>query len=156
MSYRTEMIHDPCTLAPPPFQAYSTLTPKLAFRGFDRHSIRIAVLLALITALNLFDLAYTLFAQHQGVLNELNPIASNLFNMDLEPSVICFKALTLLVGISLLWKLRHSPWTLWACWLLIGVYSSLGIRWFMWSNNYTQYMELEPTLRVVYHAAKTI
>lgn len=154
MSYRTEIIHDLSTLPRPSFQAYSHLIPRLVFRGLDRHSIRIAVLLALLIALNLFDLAYMIFAHRQGVLNELNPIAANLFNMDLEPSVIYFKALTLLVGIGLLWKVRCCPWTLWACWLLIGVYGSLSIRWLIWSNNYSQYLELEPTLRMVYHAVK--
>lgn len=87
------------------------------------------------------------------MLNEMNPIAANLFSMDLEPSVICFKTLSVLVGCFMLWRLRRSPWVPMACWLLIFIYAALAIRWFLWSQNFVHLMELEaansvPSLRI--------
>jgi len=110
--------------------------PALA-RRMDGRAVRVAVLLAIIAILNCLDLSYTLLAHRAGLLRELNPIAANFLNMGLEPSLICYKFLTLLVGSSILWKVRRSSWAPGACWLLVIVYVWLSIVWCAWTNDFS-------------------
>lgn len=115
----------------------------------DPQAVRILVLLGLLAVLNLIDLRYTLFAHRAGMLNELNPIAANLLHLDLEPSLVCYKMLSLLVGSWMLWRLRRSPWCAGACWLLVVIYVALTVTWFLWTRNYTETMELRNTMNYV-------
>ncbi len=103
--------------------------------------MRVAVLLGLIAVLNFIDLSYTLLAQRVGLLREMNPIAANFLNLGLEPSLICYKVLTLLVGSAILWKVRRSAWAPRACWLLIVVYVWLSIVWCVWTRDFSTVVE---------------
>lgn len=96
------------------------------------NSLRVGILLAVIGILNLLDLTYTIFAHRVGVLKEMNPIAANLLQLDVETSLVCFKLLTMLLGSFILWKARRSPWAPGACWLLVIVYTALAITWIAW------------------------
>lgn len=119
-------------------------------KSLDAHALRIGILLGLIVLLNLVDLAYTLYAHRAGQLNELNPIAANLFELDLEQGVVCLKALSLLVGISLLWRLRNNPWTAGGCWALVTVYTLLTFQWICWMHMYTESMRIQATYQMPY------
>jgi hypothetical protein len=108
-----------------------------------RQSLRVAMLLVVIALLNCIDLVYTIFAHRQGLLMELNPIAANMFSMDAESSVICFKAMTVLLGSLIMWRLRYTPWVTGACWLVIAVYAGLAVRWWIWAGDFVDLMKLE-------------
>lgn len=125
------------------------LTPS-RIKSLNAHAVRIGILLGLIVLLNLVDLAYTLYAHRAGQLNELNPIAANLFAMDMEQGVVCLKALSLLVGISLLWRLRNNPWTAGGCWVLVTVYTLLTFQWICWMHMYTESMRIQAAYQMPY------
>ena len=106
--------------------------PKLA--RLNAQSVRIAILLLIIAALNFVDLRYTLFAQQVGLLGEVNPIAANFLAQGLVPSLIGYKVLCTLVASMLLWRARASRWTPAVCWMLVALYVVLGIMWFCWTR----------------------
>src|SRR5262249_7600851 len=100
----------------------------------DRRSVRVAILLGVVAALNAVDVAYTLFAHRVGMLFEMNPVASTFLNQGLDSSLVCYKALMFLAGGMILWKLRWSRWSIVGCWVLIIAYSWLGVVWYVWSQ----------------------
>lgn len=105
--------------------------PQLS-RRIDRRSLRVAVLLTAIAILNALDLTYTIFANHIGLLNEINPLTAVFLQAGLLPSFICFKILMVFCGLGILWKMRYSRLTIPACWVLLIAYSWLGIVWCEW------------------------
>lgn len=122
----------------------ATLAPDLT-RRMDPRAVRVGVLLAIIVSLNILDLLFTLLAHRVGLLKEMNPIAAKFFYHDMESTVVCYKALGILVGTFLLWKLRYSPWAPRACWLLVVVYTGLSFVWLDWSHHYVIAAEIEQT-----------
>ncbi len=113
------------------------LAPRVSLRDF-----RIATLLMTVIILNLVDLAYTLFADHIGMLQEMNPIAAVFLQTGLKPSLICFKVLMVLCGAGMLWKLRQSRWAVPACWVLVTAYSELSVVWYIWVRDVTVSLEV--------------
>ena len=95
-------------------------------------AVRVGILLLVVAALNLVDLAYTLIADRIGMLNEMNPIAETFIRADLRPSLICFKVLMLLCGLGLIWRSRQSRLAVPACWVLVIAYVALGVVWYFW------------------------
>ena len=100
-------------------------------------AVRVAVLLSVVAILNLVDLAYTMFADRIGLLNEMNPIAETFLKADLLPSLICFKVLMLFCGLGLIWRSRRSKLAVPACWVLVVAYVALGIVWYLWAQTAT-------------------
>jgi hypothetical protein len=105
-------------------------------------TIRIAVLLGVVIALNFTDLAYTLFAQSIGMLHEQNPIAAGFLTLNQGQTLICYKLLMVLAGTSILWKLRRHRMTVVGCWVLVSAYASLGVVWWMWTRQISQIFDM--------------
>lgn len=97
-------------------------------------AVRVAVLLSVVAVLNVVDLAYTLFADRIGMLNEMNPIADTFLKANLRPSLVCFKILMLICGLGLIWKSRRSRLAVPACWVLVIAYAALGVVWYAWTQ----------------------
>ena len=106
-------------------------------RPVSTRAVRVAVLLSVVAMLNLVDLAYTLFADRIGLLNEMNPIADTFIKADLRPSLICFKVLMLFCGLGLIWRSRQSKLAVPACWVLVVAYVALGVVWYLWAQTAT-------------------
>lgn len=106
-------------------------------RPFDSRAIRVGTLLAVVALLNIVDVAYTVFANHIGMLNEMNPIAESFLSAGLLPSLICFKALMLISGLWMIWKSRKSRLAVPACWTLVIAYAGLGVIWYLWAQTVT-------------------
>ncbi len=110
--------------------------------GENRNAIRLAGLLAILGLLNALDLAYTLFAYHIGMLDEMNPIAAAYLAAGLRPSFIAYKLLMFLAGSVMLWRVRKSTWAVPACWVLVAVYVGLGVMWSQWAREVEQIYEI--------------
>ncbi len=103
-------------------------------RPWDSRAIRVGTLLSVVLLLNIMDVAYTVFANRIGMLNEMNPIAESFLKADLLPSLLCFKALMLISGLGMIWKSRRSRLALPACWTLVTAYAALGVIWYLWAQ----------------------
>lgn len=121
-------------------EAGGAATPELV-GGIDRRSVRVGVLLGMVALLNVVDLGYTLFAHRMGMLNEMNPLAATFLSQGLEPSLVSFKALMVLAGATIIWKVRWSRWSIGGCWVLIGAYTWLGVMWYCWTQEVIHTME---------------
>lgn len=136
------------TIAVDPFMTMSRGRGVLpALLGAEqRRAFRLAGLLVLLGVLNGLDLAYTLFAYHIGMLDEMNPIASAYLAAGLKPSFIAYKLLMYLAGSVMLWRVRKSAWAAPACWLLVGVYVGLGVLWWQWAREVERIYEVRIAL----------
>jgi hypothetical protein len=114
--------------------------------GENRNAIRLAGLLAILGLLNALDLAYTLFAYHIGMLDEMNPIAEAYLAAGLRPSFIAYKLLMFLAGSVMLWRVRKSAWAVPACWALVAVYLGLGVLWYEWAREVERIYEVRIAL----------
>src|ERR1700744_5723259 len=114
--------------------------------GENRNAIRLAGLLAIFGVLNALDLAYTLFAYHIGMLDEMNPIAEAYLAAGLRPSFIAYKLLMFLAGSVMLWRVRKSAWAVPACWALVAVYLGLGVLWYEWAREVERIYEVRIAL----------
>ncbi len=115
-------------------------------RGENRNAIRLAALLTILGILNALDLAYTLFAYHIGMLDEMNPIAEAYLAAGLKPSFIAYKLLMFLAGSVMLWRVRKSAWAAPACWLMVAVYLGLGMLWCEWAREVSSIYEVRIAL----------
>jgi hypothetical protein len=116
------------------------LNPPALVGKVDARSLRVGVLLGAIAVLNGLDLLYTLFAQNIGMLHEMNPFTAVFLRNGLYSSLVCFKILMVLGGLSILWKMRRSRLAIPACWVLLVAYVVLGFVWVQWvwtvNNNF--------------------
>ncbi len=119
---------------------------RLCQRLPDGRSVRVAVLLGLIICLNACDLLYTLFARHEGMLHEQNPLAHWFTAMHATVGLISFKILLVLIACRLLWRVRRSRTAPYACWLLVAVYVVLALVWLAWSKQYVIAVRAWPAL----------
>jgi hypothetical protein len=108
--------------------------------------MRVGMLLGLLGILNGMDLAFTLFAYHIGLLDEMNPLAAAYLAAGLRPSFIAYKLLMFLAGSVMLWRVRKSSWSGPACWLLVAVYVGLGWLWYQWVGEVLRMYELRISL----------
>jgi hypothetical protein len=113
-----------------------------------QQTLRVAVLISAVIVLNAFDLAYTLFAHHIGMLDEINPLAQPFLNAGLTTSLIAFKILMLSSGLLLLWRLRLSRWAPPACWVLVIAYVGLSVIWYQWVRDVNYIYETQAAVAV--------
>jgi hypothetical protein len=99
-----------------------------------RQTVRFVGLIGLLGLLNALDLAYTLFAYHIGMLDEMNPIAATYLAAGLKPSFIAYKLLMYIAGSVMLWRVRKSAWAAPACWAMVCVYVGVGVLWWEWAR----------------------
>ena len=127
--------------APPP------VLPTLTQRGVGGgNSMRVGLLLGLLGLLNAVDLAFTLFAYRIGMLDEMNPLAAAYLAAGLKPSFIAYKLLMYLAGSVMLWRVRKSPWSGPACWIMVAVYVGLAWLWYQWVGEVLRIFEIRTAL----------
>jgi len=124
--------------------------PRLLNR-LQHRDVRILIMLFVVALLNLVDLAYTLFAHNIQMLDELNPVAQSFLSTGLTSSLISYKLLMMLCGFTLLWKARRSRLVIPACWLLMAVYFSLAVVWYVWVQDFNHTPEHQFAAIVMEH-----
>lgn len=89
---------------------------------------------ALIVAMSLLDLTWTLMASSVGLMNELNPVGSRLIgNPD---ALIAFKAVATLIAAAVLISLRDRRSAQIASWWLCIVCTLVSARWLIFNSMY--------------------
>ncbi|MBI1189304.1 MAG: hypothetical protein GC200_01295 [Tepidisphaera sp.] len=95
---------------------------------------RVNMLLIASLILALGDLWMTLaFASNMGML-EANPIARLVMGMGSTAGIIAWKLATTLLGLGILYHLRHTRHAEIGAWVVFGVLTALSIHWL----NYTE------------------
>jgi hypothetical protein len=102
--------------------------PPLILLDEHRHR-RMAELIAILWALSLVDLSFTLWAHFFTPFHELNPLASFMLKRGLLPSLILFKLVVTAIGTRIFWRLRKHGRAELALWAIVGVYVLLAVRW---------------------------
>lgn len=115
-------------------------------KSLPAQSLRMILLLTAVAILNAIDLAYTIYADSIGELHELNPLADFILKAGNANTLICFKAMMVLIGFSLLWKGRKSKWAVPACWVLLAAFTALAFLWCAWVRNVSGMLEMEMLL----------
>ncbi len=89
---------------------------------------RILILLAAVWILNGFDLGFTILAQLQGTLTELNPVARHLLPYG-AVALLLYKLVALGIGTAVLWRCRHHASAEIGTWVALAVYVGVSLRW---------------------------
>jgi uncharacterized membrane protein len=96
---------------------------------------RVAALLAVIVGLSLLDLVLTVGHMASSGMFESNPIAAALANWTGTPlAIVDFKVLSVLVGVSLLFRMRRHASAELAAWLMTVVLVVLSVRWGLYAS----------------------
>jgi len=103
---------------------------------------RVICLVLGIWLLNAFDLALTLLAHSQGVLDEENPLARMLLGMG-TPSIVLFKIGLVLIGTHPLLRYRHARVTELGTLVILVAYALLAVHWQECYKLYTLQMSSE-------------
>lgn len=89
---------------------------------------RVLLLLVGLWLTNLVDARLTLMAHGQGLLYELNPVASRL--LDVSPTgVYVYKLLLVVAGSCLLWRCRRHRVAEMAAWCTTLAYVGVCVHW---------------------------
>jgi len=114
----------------------SAWTAPRSFRGDprSRRARRVVLLLILLWIVGLFDLTYTILAQHIGNFHEANPVARLLLGNSAALTV--FKVTSLIVASAILLALRRRLVAEIACWLACGIYVALAFMWLVYYARY--------------------
>ena len=88
---------------------------------------RVVLLIAMLSVVNGFDLAFTLLATRTGGFVELNPVAAGL--VESAGALVAFKVLMVLFAFCIFFRFRRRLLTEIACWGLCGIYATLAGRW---------------------------
>jgi len=109
----------------------------------DRRCERVAGVLLAVLILSVLDLALTLGCMMQGGMFEANPIVVHLAQSTQSPAIIgLFKVSTVLVGASMLFRLRRHPQAELAAWLIAIILAAVAFQWI-------QYLTLASGLPIV-------
>jgi hypothetical protein len=88
--------------------------------------------LALVVALSIFDLVWTLLASQAGTMRELNPVGGRL--IDDPAMLIVFKVAMTALAAGLIFKLRHYRRAQLASWWACLILTLLTVRWLTFSS----------------------
>jgi hypothetical protein len=105
-------------------------------------------MLLIITALwltNLFDVGLTLMAHSQGILYELNPVVVWLLGVGPQAGGL-YKVAMVVVGTSLLWRVRRHALAELAAWTMLFVYVLVAMHW---QRCYESFLALEDLQHVI-------
>ena len=104
-----------------------------------RRPARMTRLLALIVVLSLADLLLTLGHMSTTGMFEANPLVARLALLtESGLSIVNFKALTVLVGVSLLYRLRRHGQAEVAAWLVVLILIGLSIQWALYADQMSE------------------
>ena len=119
----TSTVIDPLSLAGPRYRWV-----EYAAQVLEGRSQRVVYLVAGIWLFNAFDLALTLIAHQQGLLDEENPFARELLRHGAWPLVL-YKTGLVLVGSYPLLKFRAARITELGTLVVLVAYAMLAVRW---------------------------
>ncbi len=91
------------------------------------------ILVISVAILNLCDLVFTLRAVEIGYFRELNPIAAHFIHH--AGHLTTFKCSVLAMASTVLLLFRRHLLTEIGCWVLLAVYSSLSVIWWMYFSH---------------------
>lgn len=95
----------------------------------DHRARRTGQLIALIAALSLCDLAFTLWAHSFTPFHELNPFARRLLQGGMTTTLIAAKLALTVIGCGIFWRLRDRPGAEVGIWTVAAAYVLLTLRW---------------------------
>ncbi len=110
------------------------------FRADVRRTFRIAGLIAILWTLSLNDLYLTLWASRYTSFIELNPLANQLLQKQLVPSLIGLKVGLTLIGTMIFWRLRIRRRAEAGLLVVVLLYLCLALRW----SHYTSQTLVDP------------
>lgn len=106
-----------------------------------RRPARVALLLAAVWLLNMFDLHFTLTAARMGPFIELNPVAARMLETGDMLALTLYKVSLVAIGSAILWQYRRLKLSELGCWMLVCMYSGVAIRWqnyyAVWNHAYS-------------------
>jgi hypothetical protein len=97
-----------------------------------RRTRRVALLLAIVWIVGVFDLTFTILARQIGNFEERNPVAAKVVNA--TGLLVVFKLATLAVSSAIFWKYRNCLLTEVSCWAVCAIHIILA---FIWLDYYT-------------------
>jgi hypothetical protein len=110
---------------------------------WDGRSRRVAVLMLGVIALSVADLFITLAYLRAQWMMEANPIAVFVIkSTDSAWGIAAFKALTVLVCVSLLMKARRHLVAEIAAWCAVGILTVLSVMWHNYANHFEDHAGL--------------
>lgn len=105
---------------------------------------RVIFLLLGVVVLSLADLAITLAHLNSTGMAEANPIARSVISLTGSPaSLVCFKLLSVLVCVALLYKVRRTLQGEIASWGALAILSIMSYMWFSYAKQYENPIELQ-------------
>ena len=117
--------------------------PPTVGQGFCR-TRRVIVLLAGIVVLSLADLVITMVHLRSTGMAEANPIARFVIGASQSPlSLICFKALSVMICVVLLYKVRKTLQGEIAAWCALLILAGLSLMWFHYARQYESPLDLQ-------------
>ncbi len=117
--------------------------PNPARRVFSRPR-RVLVLLTGIIILSLADLVITMVHLKSTGMAEANPIARFVIGFSQSPlSLICFKALSVMICVVLLFKVRRTLQGEIAAWCAMLILSAMSVMWFHYARQYESTIDLQ-------------
>jgi len=94
----------------------------------EARSHRVICLVIGIWLFNVFDLALTLLAHQQGLLDEENPLARHMLENG-TPSIVLFKVGLLMIGTYPLLRFRRARVTELGSYVILVAYALLAVHW---------------------------
>ena len=102
----------------------------LSLASADGRRLRMLALLTAIVVLSAGDLVLTLGHMSTTGMYEANPLVAALARLtESSLSIANFKALTVLIGVGLLYRLRRHASAELAAWLVAAILVALSIQW---------------------------
>lgn len=106
-------------------------------RAWSSRSRRVLILVMGIIVLSMADLAITLAYLRAHWMMEANPIAAFLIKYTQSPwSLACYKALTVLVCVVLLVRLRQHKAGELAAWCALAILGVMSVMWHTYSQHF--------------------
>lgn len=119
----------------------------------DGRRLRMLALLTAIVVLSAGDLVLTIGHMSTTGMYEANPLVAGLARMtESSLSIVNFKALTVLVGVGLLYRLRRYGSAELAAWLVAAVLVALSIQWHLYTSEISN-MSLMVQVELAVHDA---
>jgi hypothetical protein len=100
----------------------------------DTRTRRTIELIAIVWALALADLLFTIWAQRFTPFTELNPLARPFVQHNDVLLLTVLKIVSTTVSTGIFWFLRRTPRAEWGLWLSVLIYVGLMVRWYYYTG----------------------
>ena len=102
--------------------------PDLSEQGSASRRKRVLLIITALWIINFFDAGLTLLAHRQGILFEMNPVGEWFLRLGPD-TLVFFKLAMVLIGTSILWRMRNYPVAELAAWVLLCAYVAVALQW---------------------------